>query len=245
MRYIGVLAALGFLLAAAGSTMADSVWPDNLEGFWGLAEPESSDSWRFTVRYGFSHINSANPCWYHDLGVLLQARVIPLGTGNQQFLYDARPDGGTYPKITGSMAGWTNYADYGDVSVISGGTPFTCNQYPEFKFQFYYGDGKPYGLADVPFVLQLQVYAVGDAISPKPIHLADSGEFYFNGTNWLWASSGTPWEGQTGIGWPSGGSPAQLGAWNTTSPVPEPLTMAGLMLGIGGLVGYVRKRRAA
>jgi hypothetical protein len=29
------------------------------------------------------------------------------------------------------------------------------------------------------------------------------------------------------------------------STVPEPLTMAGLMLGIGGLVGYVRKRRMA
>jgi len=28
-------------------------------------------------------------------------------------------------------------------------------------------------------------------------------------------------------------------------PIPEPVTMAGLMLGIGGLVGYVRKRRAA
>lgn len=27
--------------------------------------------------------------------------------------------------------------------------------------------------------------------------------------------------------------------------IPEPLTMAGLLMGIGGLVGYARKRRAA
>jgi hypothetical protein len=29
------------------------------------------------------------------------------------------------------------------------------------------------------------------------------------------------------------------------APVPEPVTMAGLMMGIGGLVTYIRKRRAA
>jgi hypothetical protein len=29
------------------------------------------------------------------------------------------------------------------------------------------------------------------------------------------------------------------------APIPEPVTMAGLMLGIGGLVGYVRRRRKA
>jgi hypothetical protein len=43
--------------------------------------------------------------------------------------------------------------------------------------------------------------------------------------------------GMYAIGYATGEAP--------TTPVPEPVTMAGLMLGIGSLVGYARKRRMA
>jgi len=33
------------------------------------------------------------------------------------------------------------------------------------------------------------------------------------------------------------------GTWEQNSPIPEPVTMAGLMMGIGVLVTYVRRRR--
>ena len=62
-------------------------------------------------------------------------------------------------------------------------------------------------------------------------------------------------EGWNGIQYtPTGGQPGQRQGqgpdilYDITSdvpPVPEPLTMAGLAMGIGGLVTYVRKRRMA
>jgi hypothetical protein len=144
------------------------------------------------------------------------------------------------------------------VSVISGGTPFTSDQYPQFKFQFNYGDGPGGSVTPDPaFVLQLQMYGydtkIGESSSP-PYHLINSAEFYFDGNRWYWYPPSGVYQ-PTGLGAPAGyfnsddyansygGTKTGVGAWDVTSPVPEPVTMAGLMLGIGGLVGYVRRRR--
>jgi hypothetical protein len=78
-------------------------------------------------------------------------------------------------------------------------------------------------------------------------------------------TAGMAWWGAYGVN-TQAALDADIAAWQTThetwvftvrtgdalysvtdvrEPVPEPVTMAGLMLGLGGLVGYIRKRRAA
>jgi hypothetical protein len=102
-------------------------------------------------------------------------------------------------------------------------------------------EGETQGLADITEVSMQQILnglQTNNISVREEVYSLDSPEGW-NGVKYA-ATDGLPGHRQ-------GQGPDVL--YDITSdvppPVPEPVTMAGLMLGIGGLVTYVRKRRTA
>jgi hypothetical protein len=83
------------------------------------------------------------------------------------------------------------------------------------------------------FVLQIQAY---DADG----HQVGNGSILYDG-GWDQRGTGTDAYVQT-----AGYYAETLGvqAWEADKPLPEPLTMLGVIAGVGGVAGYIRKRRA-
>ena len=116
-----------------------------------------------------------------------------------------------------TATGWTTTLyDGGIYAVLSG--PAVTSGSKNFTVTFKSTLTKdPTGYKNDPLCFSIQVY------SPQGT-LRQNQDVYWSGTGWNVAATPT---------------------WEAESPIPEPVTMAGLMLGIGSVVGYARKRRKA
>jgi hypothetical protein len=92
-------------------------------------------------------------------------------------------------------------------------------------------------IAQGPAVTWLQFDFAFTETSATPLTFIFSA--FYNDT--LLESREATWDGSGWVITGDTGEPAE----QRQEPIPEPVTMAGLMMGIGGLVGYIRKRRAA
>jgi hypothetical protein len=108
---------------------------------------------------------------------------------------------------------------------------------------FFFSDadfGETSGLADITHASMQQILLAlqaNTAVFREEVYSLESPEEW-NGIKYT-AIGGLPGQRQ------GPGADIQYDITSDVPPVPEPVTMAGLMLGIGGLVTYVRKRRAA
>jgi hypothetical protein len=87
--------------------------------------------------------------------------------------------------------------------------------------------------SDNHFVI-VDLSASNAALSGSPQEGADGAFYGFNN-----GALGYTWNTGTDGGWDKS---SDINVQLFAAPVPEPITMAGLMMGIGGLVGYARRR---
>jgi hypothetical protein len=240
MRYLGVLAAVAFLLAAAGTALANGVeFPSGFEPEPGgvyLMGTEEGSSWTQRILI-WSWATGGSPTQF-------QFRITSLNPSAPQsfetpkaFQISAYGDGDCTAQWSETHAAYNGVDD----AVMWASGPTLPGQgdgnSPVIRLTFDQGTAvtypNPYKATwsnTPPFVLQMQAYVNGVR--------KYNNEFYFNGTSWAGGSSVE----QPSPAYASGGS-GQVGAWTLNQPIPEPVTMAGLVLGLGCLSRYIRKRR--
>jgi len=185
MRYIGIVAILGFILASAGPATATPV-----DGTFGTA---NSWTWNTGETYPLYLAPNYN---YTTSWDLMQFRVVS-GSNFEQ------PNGMT--NFDPGHPTWHQVFCDGTTLQIAG-TATNSTLWYTFNFN---DPGQS-------TLLNWQAYLNGNIVENIDVTIAPSGSFSRVG-----------------------------GTWQAQHPIPEPVTMAGLMLGIGGLVTYVRKRRTA
>ena len=219
MRYLGVLATLAFLLAAAGTVLANGLdlpdgWDTEQEGSWLLGSlPGESWSQRIAVnKWGVYQTHYQFRLW--------TAAGDPYAP--QQF--DASGFMVYHHGMPGPDTTWvpsTAVSDGVDDALMwAGGSPGSA------------------GVSDYVWVKFVQGEIDNYTDPTKTIQQYLTQEFYFDGTNWHTGVS----QSQPSPGYGSGGSGYGPGAWTLSHPIPEPVTMAGLALGVGCLARYVRRR---
>jgi len=249
MRYVGVLAALGFVLAAAGTASATGVdlpdgWDPGTEGVWLLgSEPGSSWSQRLWCNvYDVKAVAYQVNVWTGDTtnsggvaqsfkapGLLVEHYGLPGPTPPWPVSY------ASFDGVDDALMWATGPADpsdycQGDYVTVWLNQGFISNYPNPYKCTW----------TNTPeFVLQFQMYGYKKNDLTKTISRWANQEFYFDGTNWC---SGTSQQ-QPSPAYASGASGHGVGAWTLNAPIPEPLTMLGMFLGLGGVGAYIRKRR--
>jgi hypothetical protein len=273
MKYLGIVATLVACLAVAATAHADSYYADsNQFGYQGtvqnltqgtaaVALPTPRDGVAYFAQGvpGFAATyNAVQSNWYQH----------PLSNQNPGFFQIN--DGGT---VTSAVGGWTKNGSSWDFSLtVTGANATYANSYSRLwqpdagmawggTFTSYSytltatgmstvvdGDGwrfntvDPTGITgsfDGTFVSTQAVYGGPSDLTGRDTYLAhlDFNKTYWNGTNWSDTYGGYNYGNYSLFGAPA--------LQDREEPIPEPVTMAGLVMGIGGLVGYARKRRKA
>ena len=221
-RFLMALVVVG---AVAGLAVAQTQWP---EGFYfdpddGMLE---GHSWGFPLSYG--------PGYYNAL-VGVQARILTLGEVPPQVFdddHDAIVKGGGNP----GPVGWDNFGLYGDVAVLTGGNDLRGG-YQYFTAWFELGTVSHYVVTGSPdFVFQMQAYGYDVNDPNKEVVLLHNQEFFFEDGAWHNYYYG-------GMAHARDSGYYGYGVWGATSLVPEPVTALGVLMGVSGLAGYIRKRR--
>jgi len=268
MRYLGIVAAVAVCLAVSVTAQADSFLADSNQfgyqgsvsnvtnpgtGPWTFPKPRDAVIY-FTQNVplaGYSgNYNCVQSNWYQH----------PLTNQNPGFFQVN--DGGT---VTSATGGWTQNGCLWDFSMtVTGANATYANSYSRLwqpdagmawggTFTSYtytlsatgmttyvdvdgwrYNNVDPTGITgsfDGTFVSTQAVYR-----GPSDLTGRDTYVVHLDFDKTLW--DGTAWS-NTYEGYDYGNY-SKFGA-----PVPEPVTMAGLMMAIGGLVTYARKRRMA
>ena len=226
MRHLAVLWALGVLLAAAGSASATS-WgplPDGYEGFWYLGgEPEAYNSWKTTIGY-------AAAAGAQNSITQFQFRIMPVESTQKFWDTGFTAGDDMFYNVSGHPAvqGWSKLGVNNRYFWIGGAEILDPPGTVIIKIPFATGTwgGSPTNIPS--FVLQGQSYHYEE--------LRVSQE-------WWWDPSGDSgkgtWRASGYLGFPS------VEPWGQTSPIPEPLTMLGMFLGLGSVGAYIRRRRSA
>ena len=270
MRYVGIVAAVAVCLAVSATAQADSFLAEsNQFGYQGtvqnvtqpntvpVAFPTPRDGvvdfvHNIPVAYGTGNRNEIQSNWFQH----------PQTSQDPGFFQLSDLSGAT---VTSATGGWTQngslwdfsltvtganatYANSGsrlwqpDVGMALGGT-FTSYSYTltdtgmttyventeGWRFNYNVAPTGITGSFDGTFVSTF-----GDTYL---VHL-DLNKTYWDDTNWS-----DTYTDSTGTH--DYYTCSKFGAPAFGAPIPEPLTMAGLAMGIGGLVTYVRKRRTA
>jgi len=244
MRYLALLAAAGLILAvsgtAAATTFDDIDWSTMEPGFYVDKESGAQgDSWWYKFAYYPGYSNGI---------CCINARLIaaPTGTFDQTFsestgAFDGPPK--TLPGPAGTTVTWVSEWTSDDLLVGSAcGDHTKPNHHVGFLMHF-----EKYNYnSSTPFILQLQTFGgpPGD-----PCTRLNNQEFYYDGDptdedGHYWANPGAYGGSHGEIG---GGKPSGFYSgieWkNTQCPIPEPLTMLGMFLGLGSVGAYIRRRR--
>jgi hypothetical protein len=189
MRYIGVLAALGLIMAGAGPANATIVAIDG---------PFETGSWtaRFQENGYYYAPGTTTPTHYNF--DQLQSMICTPGAFESPGMANF------------TVAGWSG-ATNGVLAVADGAS--VGNLYWDFHFA---------GSSSTAFNVYSQAWSGNTLLGEQILHYNGSG-------GWSYTYPSSTWNAQE----------------IDRSSIPEPVTMAGLMMGIGGLVTYVRKRRKA
>jgi len=151
---------------------------------------------------------------------------------------------------------------YGNVFTNASDSLHPGYRTPAIDWQ-YYGAG---GATHLPSLIELNQFESNDTAirfgeytdMTYPDHLVTANNFSGNGMAVMVVGDYPSTLNAQGNWWgdPSGPGPVGPGIGDpittyvdygnfATAPIPEPVTLAGLVLGVGSLVGYVRRRRAA
>ena len=267
MRLLAVFVAAGLLGLLATVAMADSVPPDGLEGFW-LGDPVPGNSWTTPVVFGITDVQAHNGAgngngavdWWRATDYNFQIVALPvpnptpiawntsrLGTAptwwNPLYMGTSQSFETNPPNAATDSARTLTETQFGvdQMEIHASGT---APQTDWINLPLELGQWTGGWVAGSPsFVLQMQAYNRYGA-------LIGSGDLYFIGGSTYWGDGGE-WDGRSAdendgrAKAPGYYESLGVGAWEADAPLPEPLTMAGVFMGIGGLAGYLRKRRAA
>lgn len=273
MRYLGIVATIAVCLAVAGTAQADSYFADsNQFGYQGNVRnltqntaPVAFATPRDGVVYfaqgvpGFATTyNAVQSNWYQHPG------------SNQNPGFFQINDGGT---VTSAVGGWTPNGSLWDFNLtVTGANATYANSYSRLwqpdagmawggTFTSYsytltatgmttmvdpdgwrFNTVDPTGITgsfDGTFVSTQAVYGGASNLTDRDTYVVDLdfNKTYWDGTGWSNTYGGVDYGNYSTFGAPS--------LQDRNEPIPEPVTMAGLLMGIGGLVGYARKRRKA
>ena len=235
MKYIGLLAGIGLLLAAAGAAMAlsvvdssgESILPDEEGRIWVPWDAiDTSESWRVNF------CETAGSTGFDLMQVKMISGDLLANPGFANF-HSTGTTTSPYPQTGAALAAsWHEYFNSPTVCAATGDPMevFSPKLYSHNKmdvrlsFQGTAGVNAP--------VFCYQVYYDGQLVSNEKWtfvieYINDNHAGYF-------IQAVDPLVG---------GNPGP-GFWQLTHPIPEPVTMAGLVLGVGCLARYVRRRRA-
>jgi hypothetical protein len=241
MRYLTAVAALGLVLAVtgtAGATTWQRGWNDMATVSGGTVSP----SYRPSGALEYVQIQQANVTW--DAG--LWSDVFVGTTAGDQYFFDGAIRNTWYE---GAVPTLTAYDWNGTSGVPDGTYEWLVNNYARD------GSGNPIGNPKNSHIRGSDSSLIYDDV-------AGTFEAYLpsDGT-WYWYTPSTPdspMSAWAGMGLFMSGNFRLVGNFTTVGSdiviqeatlqhelVPEPVTMAGLIFGVGSLVGYVRRRRKA
>jgi hypothetical protein len=269
MRSLIALVAVGLILTVAGTAGATSFYADsNQFGYQGTVQNITAGTpavaFNSTPRDGVVYVALNVPGFTQNYNTI-QSDWYQHPATNQNPGFFQINDGGT---MTSAVGGWTQNGSLWDFTLtVTGENATAANSAARLwqpdagmawagTFTSYtytitatgmttYVDENGWRLNDVnptgitgsfdgTFLSTQAVYGGPSDLTGRDtyvVHL-DLNKTYWDGTGW---SDYYPVGSQNYYG-----NYSLFGA-----PVPEPITLAGLMMGIGGLVGYVRKRRVA
>jgi hypothetical protein len=204
-RILGILAALGLILAAAGGAHATSV-------FELVGDPYDGGSWNQQAK--LSGASNVDEIW---------AKVEPVTAGTVYF---------ANPGILSMPTGWAeSYRSGLPVTIVEA---TTASPSP--------------GPGDISFKLSFEPATKAKEAADFSLYLAayNSSGYLVASQVWSYDSDASPsWQPGplTQPGDPAYWDPNPAPSGDPTNNVPEPLTLAGLVLGLGCLASYIRKRR--
>jgi hypothetical protein len=221
MKHLGFLLAIGIILAAANSALAISVMDEIVIDLDGL--PVDGGSWHqgFTIKVDASAADiKIDRIWAEITtgaetfsSVILEPPFDNLRASKQNV---AAPMPATK----------THNVSYTILEATDlNGTGWTAQDHDsKIEFDLWFSNTKK----TTP---DFTMYIVAHVVAPL--------DGWYNSTMFNWYQNDDPTK--DGHFEPGKGT---IGDWSPTEPtIPEPLTMAGMFLGIGGLAGYLRRRR--
>ncbi len=228
MRIFAAVVGVGtLLLLAASGTMATQVPPPDHEGFWYMGPEQAGGSWY--TNFGYNLGTSITQ---------IQYQLVPIGPIDQKF-EDPTPTKNWVSLVSGGVwiaaPGW-GLSGLSDHIVWLNGPELVGPGTLSLGFKFGVGAWSqpvpPLSNQVGDFALQMQSYH-GDQLLVNAVYYYDHDVGGPNQGTFVYESQ-----------WVAGGN-APVPAWEASSPIPEPLTMLGMFLGLGSVGAYIRKRRMA